>query len=804
MLVDHALQYAGRGWRIFPVHTTVSGSCSCGRDCGKDAGKHPRIKSWQKTATTDPAQIERWWAKWPDANIGVATGSGLIVLDLDGPDEITRFTAIAERHGGLPPTLVCQTGRGLHLYLSGQLSGSHKVSGLLVRGEGGYVIAPPSWHASTSKEYQWVNGELCAKAPDWFMNWAQTIDNTRKTLLSPDLMLGPLPGYVKPQNNQSNQSGVVKRARSGLEAIPQTRAEIARLTSALATIPANCARDPWLHVGMALHALQWERPDGTDLGFELWRAWSETGDDKFQGLHDLETRWRSFGRRGGVGLGTLYHLAEQHGWQGLAPRAAPNPDAPLAAQAPPAAQHPFFDKPPVDLKVNGHGAEHVLPEAFTSVNDSPLIGLNNQYAAIGDIGGKCLVLGWVPSKVDSATQVPSFQTFKSFAERYANQYVVITKKKRDGTEVEEPAQLGASWLKWRRRRSFEGIDLVPGLPAQLPGNVLNLWRGFAVRPQPGKWDRMKQHVAEVLADNDAESLDYIMRWSAWAVQNPGERAEVALVFRGEKGSGKGTFGNALRRIFGQHGLQIFNSKHLVGNFNSHLANCLFLFADEAFWAGDRQGESTLKGLITEQVAMIEKKGVDAIQWKNRIHLVMAANAEWVVPASHDERRYAVFNVSSKHLRNESYFNALYAEMNAGGHAAMLHDLLAVDLKDWHPRKIPNTKALREQKIRSMGALQEWWADILENGYVPGANKDAHDAAMAHFLIQHARDFAPRLKELTTAAFGRFLADQGCIKLHRSAGNAWRFPLLPLARAKWAQRYQGWDFAREADRWAPKT
>jgi hypothetical protein len=94
-----------------------------------------------------------------------------------------------------------------------------------------------------------------------------------------------------------------------------------------------------------------------------------------------------------------------------------------------------------------------------------------------------------------------------------------------------------------------------------------------------------------------ESAAYILKFAAWCLQNPGERAEVALVFRGEKGTGKGTFARALKDIFGQHGLHIFSAKHLTGNFNAHLRTCLLLFSDEAFWAGDKQGESTLKGLL---------------------------------------------------------------------------------------------------------------------------------------------------------------------------------------------------------------
>jgi putative DNA primase/helicase len=86
-LLECALHFAGRKWHVFPLHSVRDGRCSCGHDCGKNAGKHPRLKGGFKVATTDAAQIEAWWRKWPDANIGIATGaiSGVVVVDVDGP-----------------------------------------------------------------------------------------------------------------------------------------------------------------------------------------------------------------------------------------------------------------------------------------------------------------------------------------------------------------------------------------------------------------------------------------------------------------------------------------------------------------------------------------------------------------------------------------------------------------------------------------------------------------------------------------------------------------------------------------------
>ena len=97
------------------------------------------------------------------------------------------------------------------------------------------------------------------------------------------------------------------------------------------------------------------------------------------------------------------------------------------------------------------------------------------------------------------------------------------------------------------------------------------------------------------------------------VQHPAEQGETAVVMRGGEGTGKGTLARALKRILGQHALAISNAKHLTGNFNAHLRDAVFLFADEAFYAGDKQHVGVLKRMITEPNLMIAAKYQNAVQ-----------------------------------------------------------------------------------------------------------------------------------------------------------------------------------------------
>jgi hypothetical protein len=125
----------------------------------------PLIRRWQELATTDPATIETWWRQFPTANVGIATGrkSGIVVLDVDpgngGHESLER---LKKDIPGFPSRATVRTGSGgLHYYFTYDLdlsignSASRLGHGLDVRGDGGFVVAPPSLHASGSP-YSWI------------------------------------------------------------------------------------------------------------------------------------------------------------------------------------------------------------------------------------------------------------------------------------------------------------------------------------------------------------------------------------------------------------------------------------------------------------------------------------------------------------------------------------------------------------------------------------------------------------------------------------------------------------------------
>jgi hypothetical protein len=262
------------------------------------------------------------------------------------------------------------------------------------------------------------------------------------------------------------------------------------------------------------------------------------------------------------------------------------------------------------------------------------------------------------------------------------------------------------------------------------------------------------------------------------------------------------------RIFGTHGVHISNRKHLTSGFNRHLMHCCFLFADEAYWPGDRSAEGELKRIITEPTLFIEPKGLDGFQVRNCLHLMVAGNAEWVVPASADERRFAVFDIGDERPRPHSYFDALHAELNTGGLEAMLHDLLHEDLGGWHPRDdIPETEALLDQKEESLHGVDALVAMLASAGALPypASGKPSICSTLGEAdgtgLWAYAKKVVPDLRYRSSRLIMKHLReDWGCKGWHRMTERGVEFPPLAELRQAFVAKYGTCEWDTPSTEW----
>jgi hypothetical protein len=168
-LINTALTLATKGLFVLPCHP---------RD------KRPATRNGLKDATTDLDIIRQWWRHKPDFNVAILTGepSRIFVLDLDGFDAEAELRKLEEKNGRLPATVESITARGRHIYFGMPAapirnSVGRIAPGIDVRGNGGYVLAPPSVHPS-GKNYSWSvdSADSFASAPQWLLS--KIIDRT--------------------------------------------------------------------------------------------------------------------------------------------------------------------------------------------------------------------------------------------------------------------------------------------------------------------------------------------------------------------------------------------------------------------------------------------------------------------------------------------------------------------------------------------------------------------------------------------------------------------------------------------------
>jgi len=264
--------------------------------------------------------------------------------------------------------------------------------------------------------------------------------------------------------------------------------------------------------------------------------------------------------------------------------------------------------------------------------------------------------------------------------------------------------LGEAWVTHPKRRFYRGIELAPN--GHTNEGYYNLWQGFSVEPKQGDWSLFKQHI-QLLAEGVEPHVKYIHSWMSETVKHPERPIGIALAFKGLQGTGKSTFATFFGKLFGQHFLHLDSEHRLLGQFNSHLHNTILVLADEAVWAGGKQGLGALKRMITETTLAIERKGVDVINAKNMLHMIVASNEDWFVPTGFDNRRFAIFKVSDARRNQYKFFGAVAEQLfQQGGLAAMLYDLLEMQ-SPINLRDIPDTDELEEQKKHNMNPRQAW-------------------------------------------------------------------------------------------------
>ena len=291
--------------------------------------------------------------------------------------------------------------------------------------------------------------------------------------------------------------------------------------------------------------------------------------------------------------------------------------------------------------------------------------------------------------------------------------------------------LTKAWIRDPRRRTYDGICFLPGKKAS--ERYYNLWRGFAVTPPTPRQDfsdkarasiaAFFEHTFENICDDHVENHQWLISFFAHIFQKPWEKPLVALVFQGGKGVGKSSVVEFIGRMLTPYYMVVNNKDQLLKNFNSHMEGKLLINAEEAFWSGDKTAEGKLKDLISRPKILIERKFQEPYEVANYARLVIIGNEKWVVPASEDERRYAVFKVGDGRKQDLRFFTAMREGLEDGGYSLLLDYFLKFDLSKVQLNQAPVTAGLLEQKLNTLDSnpFKRFWKECLLAGRIVGSD-----------------------------------------------------------------------------------
>tara|TARA_R110002049_G_scaffold309186_1_gene518215 strand:+ start:29089 stop:30438 length:1350 start_codon:yes stop_codon:yes gene_type:complete len=351
--------------------------------------------------------------------------------------------------------------------------------------------------------------------------------------------------------------------------------------------------------------------------------------------------------------------------------------------------------------------DRIEDHTLTAIEIARLKTMNKDYIHVS-VGGKQRIVMLKPCVVNGETH--SFESIGEFQGYFLHQDKIAR------------MNAGIAWLKWKGKRfKPAGIGFYPS--NDCPDNVFNLYQGVKVTPDGSKsCDIYLKHLENVICDGDQEAFQYLVGWLAHLIQKPEEKPSVAIVMKSVEGTGKGTMVHPLLQILGAHGVQINGAGQIGGRFNATMENKLLVFADEVDLTHPATANK-FKGLISESVINLERKGIDPEPMPNYSRFIFASNHENVIKAGLRERRYLVLEPNPDKAQNSAYFDHLWKWIKEGGGAsALLYYLQHLDISEFKPNKAPVTKALITEKLDSLRPAEKFMYErLLEERPFMGKN-----------------------------------------------------------------------------------
>ena len=253
-------------------------------------------------------------------------------------------------------------------------------------------------------------------------------------------------------------------------------------------------------------------------------------------------------------------------------------------------------------------------------------------------------------------------------------------------------------------------------PLVTPPSTLNYWIEPSIKPAQGDWFVIQEFIHTVICNNNLALFDYLVRYLAHMLQHPEEKPGIMVVFLSGQGTGKGTFYKLLGRVWSRTSLQVSDIGEVIGQFNAALERNYVVCMDEALFAGDKKSLDKLKSLVTEPTCRIEQKHQPSRTIDSYHRLFAASNHNHFAHVDKDDRRFLFIRLSSVHKQDQVYFDSVNDALEDDNViAAMMYDLLNLDLTGFNIRKRPLTEEHLNQRLQSLSGFERYWYEVLQSG-----------------------------------------------------------------------------------------
>lgn len=264
-------------------------------------------------------------------------------------------------------------------------------------------------------------------------------------------------------------------------------------------------------------------------------------------------------------------------------------------------------------------------------------------------------------------------------------------------------------------RIFDRIEFDPSM--KIPG-IFNTFTGFPYPPEKhvdiSDW---LEFVDQVICSDEPEAKYNVHCFMADIFQNPATLPYAALVLRGDRGVGKGTFTTIIKKLVGnRYSCTVTSWEAVTGSHNDHLASKLVIDIDDATWGGRHEGVGILNNLITGNVISINPKFFRRIEVKNYARVIIQGNDDWLVPKAENDRRFFVLDIPIKNKRDRMYYvNLVKRYEDPQALSSLMHHYRTLDISNWDiVTAVQNRVTGRDMLLQRKTPLEEFLLYLYQN------------------------------------------------------------------------------------------